>query len=110
MNPNESASSLGADVSVLRWPSEERLRQQLAWFGLPRVLLVDPGVRPPRAARRARGLDARSGRPTRTCARGATSCASRAAEPTERQPVLDGDGLLWVGTPLGVRSPRRRRR
>ena len=36
-----------ADVAVLRWPSEALLREQLAWFGLPRVLLLAPGVQPP---------------------------------------------------------------
>jgi two-component system OmpR family response regulator len=46
--PSHSLSRLlDADVSLLRWPSEELLREQHAWFGVPRILVVDTGVPPP---------------------------------------------------------------
>ena len=87
---------LDADVSVLRWPSEEPLRQQLAWFGMPRVLLVEHGVDPPPA------IDSLEDwmRAPADAADLAARCATlrrRAEEPAEGDPVLDDDGLLWVG-------------
>jgi hypothetical protein len=98
VHPIESRSShIDCDVSVLRWPAEDRLREQLAWFGLPRVLLIEPGVRPPepvdgledwmRVPADPADLRVRSG-----------ALQRRAAEPEHHAPFLDDDDLLWVGS------------
>ena len=41
----DAAASLG--VSVLHWPADAHVREHLAAFRQPRILLVEPGVRPP---------------------------------------------------------------
>jgi hypothetical protein len=85
-----------ADVAVLRWPSEALLREQLAWFGLPRVLLLAPGVQPPEPLD---GLEDWMRDPAdpgdlhvrrRTLQRRATM----SVHPT---PFIDDDALLWIG-------------
>lgn len=35
------------DVALIKWPSDEELRRELAEQGHPRLLLVDPGADPP---------------------------------------------------------------
>jgi hypothetical protein len=37
----------GMDVALIRWPSDESLRQELARQGNPRLLLVEPDAEPP---------------------------------------------------------------
>jgi two-component system OmpR family response regulator len=98
VHPIESRSSpVDADVSVLRWPAEEPLRQQLAWFGLPRLLLLDPGVQPPDSLD---GLEDWMRAPADPVDLRTRSLAlqRRAAEPTRQAPFLDDDDLLWVGS------------
>jgi DNA-binding response OmpR family regulator len=82
---------------VLRWPAEERLRQQLAWFGLPRLLLVEPGVRPPELLDDLEDWTPTPIDPDDLLARCAT-LRLRAAEPSGRTPMVDDDDLLWVGS------------
>jgi phosphoglycolate phosphatase-like HAD superfamily hydrolase len=91
------SSTVDADVSVLRWPTEEQLRQQLAWFGLPRMLLLDPGVQPPEALD---GLEDWMRVPADALDLRARSLAlqRRAAEPARHTPFIDDDDLLWVGS------------
>ena len=109
MHPIESRpGSVGNDVSVLAWPSEDRLRQQLAWFGLPRVLLLDPGVLPPDPLDGLEDWMRTPADPADLQARSAT-LQRRAAEPARHTPFLDDDDLLWVGTTwvpvTGAQSP-----
>jgi hypothetical protein len=87
---------IDADVSVLRWPAEEPLRQQLAWFGLPRVLVVDADVRPPEPLDALEDWTRAPAEPDDLAAR-CDTLRRRAAEPTGRTPVIDEDDLLWVG-------------
>jgi DNA-binding response OmpR family regulator len=84
-------------VSVLTWPAEEPLRQQLAWFRLPRLLVVDPGVRPPELLDELEDWMRAPADPTDLWARSAT-LTRRAAETERRTPIIDDDDLLWVGT------------
>jgi hypothetical protein len=44
--PAEHAGD-SVDVVLIRWPSEEAARRQLAQAGMPRVLLIDDGSEPP---------------------------------------------------------------
>lgn len=97
MQPIDHPRPLDADVSVLRWPAEDDLRQQLAWFGLPRILLVEPGQPPPAL------LDAREDWMRTPADRvdlraRAEAVRQRAGSTTEPAiPRLDEDGLLRVG-------------
>ena len=104
MQPTDDMTTIAADVSVLCWPDEDQLRHQLAWFGLPRVLLVDPGDRPPDLLDEledwmrtpADPIDLRAR--TDAVRRRARACGSLT-------PVLDDDGLLWVGTSWVALTP-----
>lgn len=95
---NETAPhcSPSIDVSVLRWPAEEELRRQLAWFELPRLLLIVPGGHPPELLDELEDWAHVSAQPADLEARCRT-LSHRAREPAPRVPVLDEDGLLWVG-------------
>jgi hypothetical protein len=98
VHPIESRSRIvETDVSVLRWPAEDRLRQQLAWFGLPRVLLLDPGVQPPEPVDDLEDWMRVPADPADLRARSA-ALQRRATEPTRHTPFIDDDDLLWVGT------------
>jgi hypothetical protein len=98
VHPIESRSStVDADVSILRWPAEEPLRQQLAWFGLPRVLLLDPGVQPPESLDGLEDWMRVPADPADLRARG-LALQRRAAEPARHAPFIDDDDLLWVGS------------
>ena len=109
MHPIESRPrSANTNVSVLAWPSEDRLRQQLAWFGLPRVLLLQPGVLPPEPLDGLEDWMRIPADPADLQARSAT-LERRAAEPARRAPFIDDDDLLWVGSTwvsvTGAQSP-----
>jgi len=98
VHPIESRpTALNAHVSVLAWPAEDRLRQQLAWFGLPRVLLLHPGVLPPEPLDGLEDWMRIPADPTDLEARSAT-LQRRADEPSRRTPFIDDDDLLWVGS------------
>jgi hypothetical protein len=98
VHPIESRSStVGTDVSVIRWPAEEPLREQLAWFGLPRVLLLEPGIQPPDPIDGLEDWMRVPADPMDLTARRAV-LQRRAAEAERRTPFIDDDALLWVGS------------
>jgi len=97
VQPTDDTMIIDADVSVLRWPEEDDLRQQLAWFGLPRVLLVAPGNRPPDLLDELEDWMRTPADPVDLRAR-SDAVRRRAGSPAAGAPVLDDDGLLWVGT------------
>jgi hypothetical protein len=86
-----------ASISVLRWPEEEPLRQQLAWFGLPRLLLIERGTRPPELVDEMEDWVRTPTDPQDLQARSEV-LRRRAHTSSTRAPVLDDDGLLWVGS------------
>jgi phosphoglycolate phosphatase-like HAD superfamily hydrolase len=94
---SEAVGHVDASISVLRWPEEESLRQQLAWFGLPRLLLVERGTRPPELVDEMEDWLRTPTEPEDLQARSEV-LRRRAGASSARQPVLDDDGLLWVGS------------
>jgi len=98
VHPIEShARDVDSDVSVLCWPAEASLREQLAWFGLPRVLLLEPGVHPPDPLDGLEDWMRLPADPMDLRARSAV-VQRRAAEATTGTPFIDEDDLLWVGS------------
>jgi hypothetical protein len=96
--PTRDAPGLvDASISVLRWPEEEPLRQQLAWFGLPRLLLIERGTRPPELVDELEDWVRTPTEPEDLRARSEV-LRRRAHVSSAREPVLDDDGLLWVGS------------
>jgi hypothetical protein len=89
-------TSADPDVFVLRWPSEDALRRQLTSFRLPRVLVVDPGVRPPEPADELEDWLRSPVDPIDLEAR-TRNLRHRAPDPTHPSPRVDDDDLLWVG-------------
>lgn len=93
----QTSRRVDADVSVLRWPEDEELRQQLAWFALPRILLVEVGTRPPDLLDELEDWMRTPADPVDLRARSEVVRRRAHASPGP-SPVLDDDGLLWVGT------------
>lgn len=87
---------LDVDVVFVRWPEEATRRDRLAMAGIPRLLLVDPDVRPPDpvdcmedwARITAEDVDVRAR---------ADAVARRAALHVNPSPALDDDGVLRYG-------------
>jgi len=104
VQPTDDMTTVAADVSLLRWPDEDRLRHQLAWFGLPRVLLVQPGDRPPDLLDELEDWMRTPADPIDLRAR--TDAVRRRARSSESlAPVLDEDDLLWLGTSWVALTP-----
>ena len=84
------------DVSVLHWPDDAHVRDHLAAFRQPRILLVEPGASPPmpldeledwvRTPTDPEDLQARS-----------RELHRRARDASPSKPIIDDQGLLWVG-------------
>ena len=91
----DACAALG--VSVLHWPRDAHVREHLAAFRQPRLLLVEPGFRPPGLldeledwVREPVALDdlrVRSRELHRRALEGAPASV----------PKIDDEGLLWVG-------------
>jgi hypothetical protein len=104
VQPIDHPDAVDACVSLLRWPEEEPLRQQLAWFGLPRVLLVEPPVAPPDLLDELEDWMRTPADPVDLRAR-TEAVRRRAAESIVAAPLLDDDGLLWVGSTWVALTP-----
>jgi phosphoglycolate phosphatase-like HAD superfamily hydrolase len=85
------------DVSVLSWPEEDRLRQQLAWFNLPRLLLVGAADHPPQLLDELEDWIRTPADPVDLHAR-CDVLLERATATTTCHPLVDEDGLLWMGS------------
>jgi hypothetical protein len=96
IDPHVPRFAVDPDVSILHWPAEEHLRQQLDWFGLPRLLLVEPGVAPPTTLGDAEDWMRIPAAPEDLEARVAT-LRRRATETVRLTPLIDDDDLLWAG-------------
>jgi DNA-binding response OmpR family regulator len=91
------------DVVLVRWPAEEPRRLQLSQDGVPRLLLVDQGVPPPRSADDLEDWVRVPADEVDLHAR-VENLDRRARTRTEVKPVLDSDGVLrvngtWVSLP-----------
>ncbi|MEQ1786504.1 MAG: hypothetical protein ABL966_05580 [Acidimicrobiales bacterium] len=95
---------IDTDVSVLSWPHEDELRRHLAWFGLPRVLLVEPGAEPPDLLDELEDWMRTPPDPVDLRAR-SEAVRRRARATAALEPLLDDDGLLWVGTSWVALTP-----
>jgi len=93
----QTSRRVDADVSVLRWPEDEELRQQLAWFALPRILLVEGRIRPPELLDELEDWMRTPADPADLRAR-SDVVRRRAHASLGPSPLLDDDGLLWMGT------------
>lgn len=94
---NHGSLLVDAEVAVLRWPNEEPLRRQLVVLGLPRMLLLEPGTAPPAELDELEDWMRIPADPSDLRAR-ARSLHARSRTVTRPSPVLDDDGLLWMGT------------
>ena len=99
----DTCPSLG--VSVLHWPHDSNVRQHLATFRQPRILLVEPG-RDLRCCSTSSRTGSAPPRTPPTFAPGAASCTGepsmyRARGPDDRRP-----GLAVGGAPVGGPHPR----
>lgn len=104
MRPTAHMGTIDAEVSLLEWPEEDELRRQLAWFGLPRVLLVAPDERPPEPLDEREDWMRTPADPIDLRAR--ADAVRRRARPVEiLVPILDEDGLLRVGTSWVALTP-----
>jgi hypothetical protein len=94
----DTSRPVDADVSVLRWPEDEELRRHLAMFALPRILLVEGPTRPPELLDELEDWMRTPADPADLRAR--SEVVRRRAQPSVAppSPVLDDDGLLWMGT------------
>jgi hypothetical protein len=104
VQPIDHPEAVDAGVSVLRWPQEEPLRRQLAWFGLPRVLLVEPAVAPPDLLDELEDWMRTPADPIDLRAR-TEAVRRRSTDPVGAAPLLDDDGLLWVGATWVALTP-----
>jgi hypothetical protein len=104
VQPTDDMTTVAAEVSLLHWPDEEPLRHQLAWFGLPRVLLVEPGARPPDLLDELEDWMRTPADPIDLRAR-TEAVRRRACSSASLQPVLDDDGLLWMGASWVALTP-----
>jgi DNA-binding response OmpR family regulator len=91
------------DVVLVRWPAEEERRAQLREDGVPRLLLVDQDVPPPRSADDLEDWVRVPADEVDLHAR-VENLDRRAKTRTEIKPMLDGDGVLrvngsWVSLP-----------
>jgi DNA-binding response OmpR family regulator len=83
-------------VSVLRWPADAHVRDHLARFGQPRILLVDPGAAAPALGDELEDWVRTPADPDDLSARSRE--LHRRAVVTERPlPTIDEHGLLRVG-------------
>ena len=85
-----------APIALVRWPAEAARREALAEAGRPRLLLIEPGAAPPITWDSLEDWTRMPADPVDLEAR-ITTLMQRA--PSERPtPVLDGDGVLRVGS------------
>ncbi|MGH9186199.1 MAG: helix-turn-helix domain-containing protein [Acidimicrobiales bacterium] len=84
------------DVTVVQWPTEEQRRDELRRGGVPRLLLVAPDSPPPDVDDDEDWL--RLPAPDLDVRVRLTTLARRTAYRNGSDPVLDDDGLLWIGT------------
>ena len=83
-------------VSVLSWPGDAQVRQHLAAFGQPRILLVDEGSDPPLLLDELEDWVRSPANPADLEARSRELCR-RAVDAVPESPTIDDHGLLWVG-------------
>jgi hypothetical protein len=84
------------DVAIVDWPMEDERRRQLAVLGQPRLLLVPSGVEPPELLDDLEDWIRSPADPIDLMAR-SKHLRIRASQLEAPAPVLDDDGLLWVG-------------
>ena len=83
-------------VAVVEWPAEDLRRRHLARVGRPRLLLVPVGVHPPSPLDELEDWIRSPADPIDLMAR-SQHLWDRAATLDVPEPMLDDDGLLWVG-------------
>jgi hypothetical protein len=95
--PTEASNpGLDGEVTILRWPADEALRQGLAALGRPRLLLVDAGTQPPEPLDHLEDWLRWPPDPTELLVR--SRHLSRRVEPIPQPaPTLDDDGVLRLG-------------
>jgi two-component system OmpR family response regulator len=91
---SDSGTALG--ISVLRWPHDAHVREHLATFAQPRILLVEPGDAPPTLLDRLEDWVRTPPDPEDLRAR-TRELQRRALDATPAPPIIDDEGLLWVG-------------
>ncbi|MGH9084031.1 MAG: hypothetical protein ACRDYW_01130 [Acidimicrobiales bacterium] len=89
-------------VAVMRWPADDALRWQLAGLGMPRLLLLEPGVSPPDLVGPSEDWLRLPASADDVAAR-AAMVRTRTASPD--RPSLDDAGLLRVGAQWVAMSP-----
>ena len=90
----DAGAALG--VSVLRFPADAHVRDHLATFRQPRILLVEPGAQPPVLLDELEDWMRSPADPADLRARG-RELHRRALDAVPESPALDDQGLLWVG-------------
>lgn len=96
LTTTRSLSTEIPDVAILEWPAEAEQRGQLARLGLPRLLLVPVGAQPPRPLDGLEDWIRSPADPFDLLAR-SEHLRSRVEAMDAPVPVLDEDGLVWVG-------------
>lgn len=89
--------SASPGVSVLHWPHDAHVRQHLATFRQPRILLVEPGEQPPVLLDELEDWVRSPVNPSDLRAR-SRELHRRALETEAPAPTIDDQGLLWVGS------------
>ena len=87
-------ASLG--VSVLHHPTDAHVREHLAAFRQPRILLVEPGEEPPALLDELEDWMRTPADPADLQAR-SRELQRRALDAVPTSPTIDDQGLLWVG-------------
>ena len=89
-------------VALRRWPADDALRWQLAGLGMPRLLLLEPGVSPPELVGRSEDWLRLPASAEDVAARAAVL---RTQTASADRPSLDDAGLLRVGAQWVAMSP-----
>jgi hypothetical protein len=90
----DACTALG--VSVLMWPADAHVRDHLAAFRQPRLLLVDPGASAPALLDELEDWMRTPADPVDLRAR-SMELQRRALAEVPSAPTVDDQGLLWVG-------------
>jgi two-component system OmpR family response regulator len=96
VEPPRTETIASPGVSLLRWPTDTHVREHLAAFRQPRILLVEPGERPPKLLDELEDWMRVPTDPTDLRAR-SRELRRRALATAPGPPTVDEQGLLWVG-------------